>query len=82
MLARTAATHASSEFFAGMPADNSPFGIRPTKPSPLNALDQDEGYFDMIMRVRKHRPPSSPRFGLFPRPIDANRLASQHSPRS
>jgi hypothetical protein len=57
MLARTAATHASSEFFADMPADNSPFGIRPTEPSPLDALDQDEGYFDMIMRVRQHRPP-------------------------
>ena len=50
MLARTAATHASSEFFADKPADNSPFGSRPNKPSPLKAPDQDKGYFDMIMR--------------------------------
>ena len=57
MLARTAATHASSEFFADKPADNSPFGSRPNKPSPLKAPDQDKGYFDMIMRVRRHRPP-------------------------
>jgi len=57
MLARTAATHASSEFFADKPADNSPFGSRPKKPSSLKAPDQDEGYFDMIMRVRRHRPP-------------------------
>ena len=58
MLARTAATHASSELFAGEPADNSPFGGGSSKPSPLIAPDQDEGYFDMIMRVPRHRLPS------------------------
>ena len=60
MLARTAATHASSELFAGEPADNSP--------SPLIAPDQDEGYFDMIMRVPRHRPPERCRSRkLYPR---------------
>lgn len=55
MLARTAATHASSEIFAGKPADDFPFGSTSSKSSASNAPDQDEGYFDMIMRVRRCR---------------------------
>ena len=46
MLARTPIMQASSEFFAGKPA-------AAEQARPIECPDQDEGYFDMIMR---HRP--------------------------
>ena len=58
MLARTAATHASSEFFAVKPAaaDDPLLWQHVEHAPPFECPDQEEGYFDMIMRVVRHRP--------------------------
>ena len=58
MLARTAATYASSEFFAVKPAaaDDPPLWQHVEPARPIECPDQDEAYFDVIMRIRCHRP--------------------------
>jgi hypothetical protein len=57
MLARTPVTQASSEFFAGKPAaaDDPLLWQHVEQARPIECPDQDEGYFDMIMRYRPIR---------------------------
>ncbi len=55
MLARNPVTQASSDFFAGKPgAADDPLPWQHVEQTrPIESPDQDEGYFDMILR---HRP--------------------------
>ena len=54
MLPRTFATHASSEFFPCKPTGADDPDLWQHAP-PIECSDQDEGYFDFIMRVGRHR---------------------------
>ena len=59
MLARASVTHGFSEVIAGkmMAASDDPVLWQHVEHvQPIECPDQDEGYFDMIMRVRRHRP--------------------------
>ena len=57
MLARTPITQVTSVFFAGKPAAaDDPLLWQPVEQAPpIECPDQDEGYFDMIMRYRPIR---------------------------
>ena len=61
MLARTPITQVTSAFFAGKPAAaDDPLLWQPVEQAPpiecpIECPDQDEGYFDMIMRYRPIR---------------------------
>jgi hypothetical protein len=54
MLPRTSATHASSEFFPCKPTGADDPDLWQHAPF-IECPDRDEGYFDFIMRVGRHR---------------------------
>ena len=57
MLARTSAMHTFSEFFVGKPTAADPDLWQHVEHAPpIECPDQDEGYFDIIMRFGPRRP--------------------------